>query len=213
MWFVGAVFALATTVQAATIISNGAPDHTGTAYGANMSELLVAEDFTLAGTFDISNIRFWSLQLAAADYRGSAYWAIFDDNAGTPGSILQGNVAATVAAAATGFATGFGYAEYVFNIPVSFQLTAGTYWLALHNGAISDGTAAEMLWSNSATGGGLAGVYTDVPLAAPPIWIEVGQEGAFLLEGSAPTSEVPEPGTVILLAGGLVFGAYLRRKR
>jgi hypothetical protein len=210
---VGAVFAMATTMQAATIISNGLPDHGETAFGANMSAFLVAEDFTLAGTFDISNLQFWSLQSSASDYRGSVYWAIYDDNDGIPGSIVQDNLASSVAAIATGFTTGFGYAEYVFNIPVSFQLTAGTYWLALHNGSISDGSEVEMLWSNSATGGGSAGVYTNVPLVASFEWIQVGQESAFLLEGSEPTTELPEPGTLILLASGLAAGACLRRKR
>jgi hypothetical protein len=207
-----AVLSMGMPMQAGIIFDNGAPDQV---YGDNMSEFLVAEDFSLVGTRDVSNIRYWSIQASAQDYRGSTYWAIYSNNAGTPDTILHGGVTAAVVGVATGSSTGFSYAEYVFNIPVAFQLTAGTYWLALHNGAISNGDAAEMLWSTTATGGGLSGVYTGIPVTAN--WVSTApQEHAFLLEGSEPGTDpgqVPEPASIVLLASGLAFGAYLRRKR
>ena len=89
---------------AAPVFDNGAPDQV---YGTQMSEVLVAEDFSLAALTTISSIRFWSIQSAPADYLGSVYWAVYSNVAGAPGAVLFGNTAVTTTATATGLSTGF----------------------------------------------------------------------------------------------------------
>jgi len=196
---------LSFAVQGALIYNNGSPDQVS---GTNMSEFLVAENFTLSAAADITNIRFWSIQDAETSYTGSVYWAIYSNVLNQPGSILDGGVTAAILGMATGNSTGFGYAEYVFNIPVAFQLAVGDYWLALHNGALSNITPSEMLWSTTTAAIGSSSLYLD-PLG----WISSGNEQAFQLDGT-PVSpgSVPEPSTLALLFGGLLATAFLRRK-
>ena len=73
------------TVHGAAAYDNGAPDQV---YGTNMSEVLVAENFTIGATVNFTNIRFWSIQDAITSYTGSVYWAVYSDVASKPGLIL-----------------------------------------------------------------------------------------------------------------------------
>ena len=144
---------------AAPVFNNGAPDQ---ASGVQMSEVVVAEDFSLTALTTISNIRFWSIQFAPTDYLGSVYWAVYDNVGGAPGAVLFGNTAVMTPASATGNSTGFGYAEYVFDVDVNdFVIGAGTYWLGLHNGPSASTVAREMLWSTTASTIGSESMYFD----------------------------------------------------
>jgi hypothetical protein len=203
-----ALTVFAVSMPAAVIFNNGASN---LITGDNMSEFLVAEDFALATAYNVTGLRFWSLQSSAGDYRNSVYWAIHSNGGSAPGSILFGGLTASVAAVATGNSTFYGYNEYRFDIPVAFQLAAGTYWLSLHNGALANETATEMLWAATTPGSGLAGVYTSSGLN--PAWIDTSQEHAFEISGNpVGTGQVPEPGSVLLLGSGLAI-VLLRLKR
>ena len=186
--------------QGAVIYDNGGPDQV---YGTQMSEFQVAEDFTIGSAANIDNIRFWSIQEFLADYTGSVFWAIYSDAPGEPAALVQGGVTAAVAATATGNSTGFGYAEYVFDIPVTFTLSAGNYWLGLHNGSLATTTPTEMLWSTTATPVGSAGLYLDTGS-----WIDSGNEHAFRLDGTV----VPIPTAVWLFGSALGLIGVTRRK-
>ena len=198
--------------QAAIVVSNP-PDQVS---GTNMSFALVADNFTLGGIYDISNIRFWSVQAAAADYSSNLYWAIYSDALGSPGAVLQSATTAAVAVA-TGNSTGFGYNEYVFDIAVNFQLAAGSYWLALQNDALGSTTATEMLWETSSAGSSPAGQYRDF-LINPLVWVDTGNEHAFQLTGQLvgnpppPPNGAPEPSTLALLFASLAAAVALRRQ-
>ena len=136
---------LAQAVQAGIVFNNGAPNQV---YGVNMSGNVVAENFSLGSTTDITNLRFWSIQSAPGDYSGSLSWAIYS-NAGTaPGAVLQSGFS-SAAATATGLSTGFGYQEFVFDISTLFQLVAGNYWLGLANNPLNPGSPSEMLWETT----------------------------------------------------------------
>jgi len=204
----GAVFALGlcSAASAVTLYDNGAINLVS---GTGMSEFQVAENFTLTGAltnFNFTNLRFWSIQSAAADYKGSVYWAVYSNGASQPGSILFGGTTAAVTGTATGGSTGFGYGAYVYNIPVSFTLPAGNYWLGLHNGALANITPSEMLWATTTTQIGSFGLYRD-----GANWISSLNEHAFLLEGTA--VPIPEPTTVALLLAGLLGTVGVVRRR
>lgn len=198
---------LSFVARGATIYDNGVPNQFS---GTQMSDFVVAEDFTVSGTSNISNIRFWSIQALLSDYLGSVYWAIYSDAASQPAVILQGGFTTPVTAMPTGAAasTVGGYAEYVFDIPVTFQLVIGNYWLALHNGPLATNSGNEMLWATTGSGNGSEALYNDGVNG----WVGSGNELAFRVDGTAAFGDVPEPGTFGLLAGGLTAAALIRRR-
>ena len=195
----------APTANAAGIIyNNGGPNQV---YGTQMSEFLVAENFTLGAAASITNIRFWSLQSASTDYTGSMYWGIYGDAAGSPGAAALHSGVAGVAGSATGSSTLFNYAEYLFDIPVSFTLGAGNFWLGLHNGSLATTDPTEMLWETTSIPVGSAGKYLDSFSG----WTDSGNEHAFRLDGGDVTNPVPEPSSPLtLLASGLAIALFRR---
>ena len=194
---------LAHAAQAAIVFNNGAPNQV---FGVNMSGNVVAEDFSIGSTTDVTNLRFWSIQSAIGDYSGSLSWAIYG-NAGTqPGAVLQSGIASP-AATSTGLSTGFGYREFVFDIATVFQLVAGNYWLGLANNPLNPANPSEMLWETTGGGIGSNALYLD-----GPSWINSGSNLAFFIEGTpAGPGTVPEPSTLPLLVIALVAAGLVRR--
>ena len=195
---------------AAPVFNNGLPDQIS---GTQMSEVLVAEDFSLTALTTISSIRFWSIQSAPTDYLGSVYWAVYSNAVGAPGAVLFGNTAVMTTAVATGNSTGFGYAEYVFDVDVlDFDLAAGTYWLGLHNGPLATVAPREMLWSTTASMIGSESMYFDSTFG----WTGAGTHLAFVLDGTGvvipPPPGVPEPGTLALVGLAVLAARVVRRK-
>ena len=213
----GLALSAAAVSHAATLLSN-LPNQV---FGTQMSFAQVADNFTLAGTgtYSITSIDFWSLQELPGDYRGSVSWTIFNAELdGSIGSIRWAGVA-TPTGAATGDSSGFGYAEYEFNITVAISLTAGDgYWLALHNGGLGDTGDTEMFWETSDSGDAPAGMYKNLGLpVAEQVWLDTGNQHAFRIVGTRdgdppPPGDVPEPGTLALLVGALVAAGTVRRQ-
>ncbi len=200
--FAGALSALALSgaASAATVYDNGAPD---LLFGTQMSEFQVAENFSLGTGYNVSNLRFWTVQAGAADYTGSVYWAIYADSAGQPGALVAGGTTAAVSGALAGGSTGFGYAAWVYDVPVSVTLGAGSFWLGLHNGSLASTDPTEMLWATTAAGSAPQGMYLD------GTWVNTLNEHAFLIEGTV----VPEPGAAVLMLAGLAAMAGVARRR
>jgi PEP-CTERM motif len=197
---------LSLTAQAAVIHDNGAPNQF---VGTQMSEFVVAEDFTLAATWNVANIRFWTIQSAASDYSGSTFWAIYADAGGVPDAVVAGGANVAITPAATGLSSVIGYAEYVFDIPVAFQLLAGNYWLGLQNGPLSLVLSTEMLWATTDAGNGTEALYSDRVNG----WVGAENQLAFQIEGTLAADAIPEPGSFALLACGLAVAAWLRRRQ
>lgn len=195
---------LAQAAQAAIVFNNGAPNQN---YGVNMSANVVAEDFSIGSTTDITNLSFWSIQSAAGDYSGSLSWTIYSNAGAAPGAVLLSGIASPVATP-TGLSTGFGYREFVFvGISAVIQLFAGTYWLGLANNPLNPGNPSEMLWETTGGGIGSNALYLD-----GLNWIDSGSHLAFFIEGTpAVPGTVPEPSTLPLLVIALVAAALVRR--
>lgn len=185
----------------AVIFDNSPPNHLT---GNNMGFAFQAEDFSVANGFSLTGIHFWSLEGAGA-YRGSISWSIMSNGSGGPGATtLVANTQPTVARTALG--SYLGLTEYLndFQLNAPVALSAGTYWLVLHNGANSDlGDPNEFLWESAANNATMRGAER-FDLADP--WTPTGTEHAFQILA------VPEPAQVLMLLGGLILAAGLRRR-
>ena len=199
---------MATGAQAAVVFNNGAPDQVS---GVNMSANTVAEDFTTAADFTLSNIRFWSVMSARTDYGGAITVSIASNAGGLPGAVIASGTLSQ-ALNPTGGATGFGYDEYVFDSPSSAVLVAGSYWLLLGASPLNPASPTEMLWETTATGHGATAQYFDAGLND---WVDSGQNLSFRIDGTPidpNPNPTPEPATLALLAAGLLASRAARRK-
>ncbi len=195
------------TSHAATAFDNGVPDLVS---ATGMTEFVVADNFSLASSFDINNIRFWSAQDTLGAYTGSVSWGLYSDAAGQPGVALVSGLA-SVAGTATGGSVGGVGAVYSFDIPVvAFTLSAGSYWLTLLNGAAPNPVAPNFMgWATTSPGTGAGSLYNDAGT-----WVPSGNEQAFRIDGTATViNPTPEPASIALVLAGLALCGGLRQKR
>lgn len=195
---------LSTVAQAGIVYNNGSPNQ---ASGNEMTEWIQSEDFTLASATTITGVLFWSFDVGLAD--GSLSWIIYSDSAGTPGAVIgSGNTNAITRTAGASLFSGTEYMNEFFITPTA--LTAGTYHLGLHNGALSVTTRSEFYWETTGVQIGSFGLEDIAPFGVYG-WNSNGQEHAFLL--TSDESTVPEPGSIALLGIAAGMGLLLARRR
>jgi hypothetical protein len=162
---------------------------------------LEADDFVVSSPLTVRLFRFWSLQTSLADYSGSIAWSVNNNSSGVPGTVV-----ASGSASPLGFATGqsaFGFNEFYYDVPVNVPLSAGTYWLVLHDGPTSSTPGTDFFWEWSNNTGNSQS--KDISLPGQP-WVPNFSELAFQAD------TLPEPGSLLLVGAGLLAAWPIRRR-
>ncbi|MDQ6623444.1 MAG: hypothetical protein M3Y86_08165 [Verrucomicrobiota bacterium] len=133
------------------LYDNGPPDHMN---GSEMTAWMEADDFVLSSDARVKGVKFWDFEISA-DFVGTIVWQIYTNQQGEPGTLLYTGSISSIAHTPTGIIA-FGLREFVntFEIPPA-DLPAGTYWLALHNGPLSNQVGDNVFWEATAQGDSL----------------------------------------------------------
>jgi hypothetical protein len=193
-----ALLALPVAAGAQSILyNNGVPESGGDLINATR---LLSDDFTLASSVSVSQIRFFTAGFTGTptQYSGRFNWAILLDNAGTPGAVIASGAANPIASPA-GELGAISFSQFDIEI-TALLLGPGTYRLQLQDPA-SEGS---FYWASPSTVRGRAG--WDALTGA-----RRGADYSFQLLGTADV--VPEPATVVLMATGLAGILVVRRRR
>jgi hypothetical protein len=120
---------------------------------------------------------------------------------------MPGATVASGTATPTGTATGrsaFGLNEFTYTFSTDMTLSAGKYWLVLHNGPNSAIPPTDFFWEWS---NGNAGDSLSQDLATPnQPWL--GNFAEFALQ----VQDVPEPSSLVLSAA-VLLGVWVVRRR
>jgi hypothetical protein len=211
---------LAPLARATVVYNNGAPDQSD---GSNITGFVAADDFMLGTGVTLTGGTFWSsanFDPFGDSFSGTIGWAILADNSSSPGAILFSGADSSPVVTDTGVQI-FGTEEWEIDFSLgSVALTSGTYWLALHEGALGtpdDGTTIYWDTTGNQTGS-LSQITADVTAASG--WSSNtalvngnGSDLAFLLNSDTGTS-TPEPSAVGLVGVGILAIRFsFRRKR
>lgn len=168
------------------IYDNGSPNHTpGQVNGYEITTWIEADDFSVNVPTRIDAATFWDFETVGS-FEGSIVWQVYSNTTSdTPGDLLFTGIASNVAHTATGFQY-FAFREFLntFDIPY-ITLLPGKYWIAIHNGPLSNHTTQNVFWETTATVGSVTSVSDATPFNH--FWQNNGSpaELAFHLEGVA----------------------------
>lgn len=125
------------------LYDNGAPNLLD---GYEMTGWIAADDFTLSAPARLTSLTFWDIE-GIGRFQGSFVWQIYSNSAtNTPGKLLISGTSQNLVHTATG-GSFFGYAEFLNTCDIAPTfLPAGTYWLALHHGPLSNDTDERVYW-------------------------------------------------------------------
>lgn len=199
------LFSAIGTAAAGTLYSNGAPSP---ASGNELSGYIQVDDFTLGSPSTLTGARFWGFYFSdlGNGYLGSITWQIYDGSGAEPGSLLYSGVAWPALSAGAFNCCDGDAIQLDLSLP-SIELQAGTYWLGLHNGDLSDTAVEYFYWQTAADNATSRGFEQGLPFGNGA-WSGTGLDHAFELSG--PSEETPEPASVILVGMGVGL-TFLRR--
>jgi hypothetical protein len=202
------VLELGGTARADLLYGTTLPDTINIEGSLDMTSNNVAANIAFGAPATITDVRFWSWE-GSLGYTGSITWSIYQDNNGAIGATLISETTSNVSH------TDLGNGGFENDIPVSVALGAGSYWVGLHNGPLSNDSNGHMLWAKSMV---LPRVYAPqiYDLASGGPWGSRGGDLdlSFELLGQQGVA-VPEPSTLIVAGLGVLFGlgyAYRRRR-
>jgi hypothetical protein len=169
------------------VVWDESPFSTG-AGSINISNFVIANDFSLGAPEKFSSLETWLLDQDQAGpfdrFSGALSWAIYDDAAGAPGTIVDFGSGVAVRVTDAGV-LGQGDAA-IAHVELSFgralALDAGTWWLALHEGSwLSPADGSVVAWVRGDTSAGAAPSYSS-NLNPPGPWTSnAGSDGSFVL--------------------------------
>jgi PEP-CTERM motif-containing protein len=181
---------------AATLYSNGAINGTIDAWNTCCG-FQVTDSFTISSSSTVTGFDggFW---VAPGDTPVHVDWSI-----GTA-AFGSGSGSGTAALSNSLFCAGCGFGFYDIYTStaagLSVSLGPGTYWLTLQNGTTAG--AGNMFWDEN-----------DGPSMAQQSGTGVIGSEAFNIYGHTNMTTVPEPGTLLMLASGILgLGGIVRRK-
>jgi hypothetical protein len=198
---------LAPSLNATVLIYNGgAPNFLE---GSEMTQYIEGARFVLYLPAALESVTFWVEQANTndANYNGSIAWFIYEDQSGSPGTLLDSGTD-TPTPTLTG-RTQFGAHEYVVNLDLGVvNLDSGTYWLGLHNGPLSDQTFGNFYFegTDSPAPDAAIGQAQDAPYTGG--FFGVAYHPAFEIEG-----QLPEPSPAVLVLAGMAALLIRRNAR
>ena len=200
-----------------TLWNNGGPA-ISTQGGSLMSSYLQAANFTTSFATNLSSASFWSLETGSS-YGGLITYSILGNASGSPDGNLVFASGSVVPTRTDTLATAIGLNvfQYDFALAVT-NLAAGTYWLELHNGALSAGAdEAEFYWAWSDANATNGGALDDQERSLFPLdttWGSNQAEHAFLIAGERfVQQQISEPGTTLLVTLAAGLGLISSRRR
>jgi hypothetical protein len=149
-------------LRAAVVFDNGAPDHLD---GYEFTHWIDANQFSLSAAQVITGIHLWEAE-ASNSFYGAILWEIRANTANnTPGAVLFSGTSTNLLRTATGLVVHGFLPEYdiTFDIASSASLPAGTYWLTLHNGPLSNNTGRDIFWETTVNGNLASSLSDEAP--------------------------------------------------
>jgi hypothetical protein len=175
------------------IYQNGAPDYLD---AREMTEFVQANDFTLPTTLRLNWVTIWAAFGGTnVDPIDPVIAMILADNGGQPGDVLF--TSSGIASRSPENLQFGGLPVYRYDVQLGVSLLPGTYWIALHNGPLTNNAAADFFWISTAANGTAPGYQSALPV--PLVFSEAGGELSFQLDGDS--LAIPEPATWSALAG------------
>lgn len=146
-----AVWASAPVTDAVvTFYDNGAPNLMN---GFEFTHWKVTNQFTLGADVVTNTVKFWEIEARANVWANQVLWEIRSNSASNlPGTVLFSGSSTNLSRVATSRQDSSNFPEYLitFDLP-SVSLPAGTYWLTLHNGALSNNMPPGYVFWETAT--------------------------------------------------------------
>lgn len=185
----------------------------------DITGFIVASDFTLGSATTLTALTVWiadhaqsnSLDGVANNFSGILGWAIYSNIGNLPGTLLFSGSDAAPSVSSTGLINGNLREVFEVNAVLSGSpvLAAGTYWLAIRDGAWGGGNDGTVVgWQQSSPVVGQT-LVDSINLVNPVFSSRTG-DSAFVLFDNV--SDVPEPSTMVLSALGVAGLALLRRR-